>query len=133
MYTRNISLEENAQGLQHIGLPVRDMTKTLVFYQKIGFSVLWRTELNDAPVCFLRGLGITVEAYESTEIAGRAGAVDHIALNVRDIEAAFKSVRELGLLPEGECVHTLPFFERGVRYFTVAGPDAEKIEFNQIL
>ena len=30
-------------------------------------------------------------------------------------------------------INSLPFFEKGVRFFTILGPNAEKIEFNQII
>jgi lactoylglutathione lyase len=133
MYTHKIGLTENVAGIQHIGLPVRDMAKTILFYQKLGFTVLWQTVWNEAPVCFLRGMGITVEAYHSVETAGHAGAIDHIALNTSDIDDAWAFVSKLGLIPAGECIHTLPFFEHGVKFFTIEGPDAEKIEFNQVV
>jgi len=133
MYTHKICLENNVAGMQHIGLPVRDMDTTVAFYQKLGFAILWQTELNGAPVCFLRGMGITVEAYLSGDATGGAGALDHIALSVGDIDRAWDDISKLGLIPDGESIHTLPFFDRGVKYFTIVGPNAEKIEFNQIL
>ena len=36
---------------------------------------------------------------------------------------------KLDVIEEGQ----LPFWENGVRYFTVLGPNGEKVEFNQYL
>jgi lactoylglutathione lyase len=133
MCTSKTGIGKIVTGIQHIGLPVRDMTKTLEFYQKLGFEILWQTVLNGAPVCFLKGMGITVEAYQSNETAGCAGAINHIALNTTDIDEVWDVIGKLGLIPDGESIQPLPFFDNGVKFFTIEGPDAEKIEFNQIL
>lgn len=63
------------------------------------------------------------------------GAWDHIALNTDNIDEAYRAVREAGhRLAEGENGPVfLPYFEKGVRYFTIIGLNNEKIEFNQIV
>jgi len=57
--------------------------------------------------------------------------VDHIAINVTDVEEARRiaDAMQLEVIEEGQ----LPFFENGVKYFTVLGPNREKLEFNQYL
>ena len=34
---------------------------------------------------------------------------------------------------ENEIVHFLPFWENGVKFFTIEGPNKEKVEFSQYL
>lgn len=123
----------NIRGIQHLGLPTADMDRTVAFYERLGFAVAYRTLHNSLPVCFLQGNGITVEAYQTDGATGRAGAIDHLALDVADIGEALQTVTSLGLAPLKGGVRSLPFWERGVRYFTVEGPNAEKIEFSQQL
>jgi lactoylglutathione lyase len=67
---------------------------------------------------------------ELAEIALRAdGHIDHFALDVQNIETTFAAARLAGLdIIEDEPVF-LPFWEKGIRYFKVCGPDGEKVEF----
>jgi len=133
MCSNTLDFQNNVRGLQHIGLPVRNIDSTLDFYGKLGFSILWESTINGNRVCFLRGLGITVEAYENPVTTGKAGAIDHISLDVYNLDMAWDYILGLGLIPAGENQHDLPFFAQGVRFFTIEGPDGEKIEFNQIV
>ena len=36
-------------------------------------------------------------------------------------------------IPTNDVVHFLPFWENGVKFFTIEGPNKEKIEFSQYL
>jgi catechol 2,3-dioxygenase-like lactoylglutathione lyase family enzyme len=57
------------------------------------------------------------------------GHIDHIALNVMDIRKAFAELEAAGLtIVEKEPVY-LPFWEKGIKYFNVLGPDGERLEF----
>jgi catechol 2,3-dioxygenase-like lactoylglutathione lyase family enzyme len=38
-------LQNNLQGLQHLGLPVTDQERSLAFYANLGFAVTMRTDL----------------------------------------------------------------------------------------
>ncbi|MCE5343377.1 MAG: VOC family protein [Eubacteriales bacterium] len=126
-------MDSNVKGLQHIGIPTCDMDGTIAFYRQLGFIIAFQTELEGSPVCFLQGMGLIVEAYCSHETAGKTGAIDHIALEAEDIEEAWNALHRLGLTPLEESIRYLPFWEHGVRFFTIMGPNAEKIEFNQRL
>ncbi|MDE6895366.1 MAG: VOC family protein, partial [Lachnospiraceae bacterium] len=65
--------------------------------------------------------------------AGRAGAVDHIAIDCRDVEAAYALAKAKGYSIVSDGMEELPFWEKGVRFFTMEGPDAVKVELNQYL
>ena len=100
-------------GLQHIGIPTNDIEKTVAFYHELGFETAFET-VNDA--------------------AGeRNGAVDHVALDVTDIEAVFAEIKEAGYPMLDEEIQFLPFWANGVRFFTILGPNREKVEFSQML
>ena len=62
-----------------------------------------------------------------------AGAIDHVALNVKDIEEIFAYVNQENLNTTNDTIHFLPFWENGVKFFTIEGPNKEKIEFSQYL
>lgn len=127
------TLPELVLGLQHIGIPTRSIEKTIDFYRSLGFIVIHAPEHEHKKVAFLKLADVVIEAYENDETAGRIGAIDHIALNVRDIQAAYVQVRSLGYQELENGIQTLPFFSKGVSYFTIQGPNAEKVEFSQYL
>ena len=120
-----------ATGLQHIGIPTNDLNQTIDFYQSLGFELAHRTANGDEQVAFLRLGELTIETYQNFKAAKINGAVDHIAINVTDVDEARRIADSMGLevIEEGQ----LPFWENGVKYFTILGPNREKLEFNQYL
>ena len=120
-----------ATGLQHIGVPTNDIEKTVDFYTSLGFTVALRADNNGELVAFLRLGDLTIETYQNGRAVGAAGAVDHIAINVTDVDAARRIADDMRLevIEEGR----LPFWTNGVKYFTILGPNREKLEFNQYL
>jgi catechol 2,3-dioxygenase-like lactoylglutathione lyase family enzyme len=137
-------LQGNLQGFQHLGLPVTNLERSTAFYQNFGFVEVMRTDLprqnEPVRVAMLEKDGFTIELYQlpgdkRKEISARHdGHIDHIALNVLDIEKAFAEIKAAGFeILEPDAPVYLPFWKRGVKYFPVRGPDGEKVEFNQIL
>lgn len=132
------------RGIQHLGIPVTRIDSSSLFYQRLGFTVEFSTTLKESDgntrVAMLRNGNLTIELYEqpaekTREVAGRSdGHIDHVALDVADINAVLREIKSMGLnvLEENAPVF-LPFWEKGVKYFTVRGPDGEKVEFNQRL
>jgi lactoylglutathione lyase len=137
-------LRGNLRGLQHVGLPVTDLERSKAFYAELGFVEVMRTDLpgvaEPIQVAMMQHEGLTLELYqlepeERQAIAQRTdGHIDHLALDVLDIEQAYKEIRTTGLeVLEDDAPVFLPFWDHGVRFFTIRGPDGEKVEFNQIL
>lgn len=133
-------LEHNVTGLQHVGVPVRNLPESVSFYERLGFERVMSAEVErvDQPrvqVGMMKLGNAVIELYQLSdeEVSSRAdGHVDHVALNVRDIDAAYKEITEAGIqVIEGHPVF-LNFWAQGCRYFSVRGPDGEKLEFNQI-
>ena len=111
------------------------MEKTAAFYRLLGFEAVLQTvnRAADEKVTFLRMGDITLEVYENKNAAMVPGALDHIALNVTDIEKAFQMAKEEGFSMLDTQIQFLPFWEHGVKFFTVLGPNEEKVEFSQYL
>lgn len=130
-----MKLEQIVTGIQHIGIPTENIEKTIAFYTSLGFQVSLHTEIKTthSQVVFLNLKDLTVEAYEEHDLESKSGAINHIALDVSDIEAAFQTIKEGGYSLVDSEIHFLPFWENGIRYFTIEGPNHERIEFNQKL
>jgi catechol 2,3-dioxygenase-like lactoylglutathione lyase family enzyme len=126
-----VTFSKIATGLQHIGIPTNDLNLTIDFYQSLGFELAHRTANGDEQVAFLKLGNLMIETYQNFKAARINGAVDHIAINVTDVEEARRIADSMGLevIEEGQ----LPFWENGVKYFTILGPNREKLEFNQYL
>ena len=136
-------LEGNIQGFQHLGLPVTDIEKSKTFYSQLGFQEVMKANLqakdDTVAVVMMELNGFVLELYQPvghdhSEIAARHdGHIDHLALDVLDINKAFADVQEAGLESIEDSPVFLPFWENGVKYFSVRGPNGEKVEFNQRL
>jgi lactoylglutathione lyase len=120
-------------GLQHIGIPTNNLEKTLAFYQSLGFETQYETNNKGEEVAFLQLKQVMIETYQNYQGAMAHGSIDHIALDVTDIEAAYAEIGKLGypILEDG--IQSLPFWKNGVRFFTIEGPNKEKVEFSQML
>lgn len=122
-------------GVQHIGIPTNDMNATLDFYRRLGFDLAHEAFLKEenCRVCFLKLDNLCIEAYENRQAVMKSGAVDHIALDATDIEAAFDFAKSGGFKMLDNEIHFLPFWENGVKFFKIEGPNRENIEFCQKL
>ena len=86
-----------ATGLQHIGGPTNDIEKTISFYVSLGFKVAHRAVNGEELVAFLRLGDLTIETYQNFKAVGQNGAVDHIAINVTDVDEARRIADGMGL------------------------------------
>ena len=130
-----MDLKNYSTGVQHIGIPTNDIEKTIRFYETLGFEVAFQTvnEGADEKVAFLKLNTLVIETYENKAAKMEAGAIDHIAIDVKDIEKVYEMISEAGLNTTKDTVHFLPFWENGVKFFTIEGPNKEKVEFSQYL
>ena len=129
-----MAIETWITGIQHIGIPCADLDETIRFYEGLGFRVTWHTASEFGSVAFLQKDTCVIEAYTRDALARCNGAVDHFALNVTDIDAVFAWVNASETYHSLDAeIQQLPFFDHGVRFFRIAGPNGETVEFNQIL
>ena len=130
--------------IQHIGIPVSNIQKSIGFYEKFGFTNVMPSTFEiegekGGIVAMMKRDSIILELYQMpasylTEIKNRKdGHIDHIAFDVDDIELAFTTIKENHFtILEKEPVF-LNFWNKGCKYFNVLGPDGERLEFNEII
>ena len=128
-----MSVQAYVTGLQHIGIPTNDMEKTLGFYKSLGFQDIYTVDNQGEQVVFLRLKSVVIETYQNGKAVLLNGAIEHIALDVSDIERVYAEVSKLGYHELEEGIQFLPFWNQGVRFFTIQGPNHEKVEFSQIV
>lgn len=130
-----MDLKNYSTGIQHIGIPTNDIEKTIAFYKELGFETALQTinKEADEKVAFLKLKTLVIEIYENKAAKLESGAIDHVAVNVNNIEEVYQYIREKKLNTTNDTIHFLPFWENGVRFFTIEGPNMEKIEFSQYL
>ena len=116
-------------------IQTNDIEMTIAFYEKLGFEIAFRTvnEAADEKVAFLKLGTLVIETYENKAAALKPGAIDHVAIDVKNIEKVHEMITGAGLNTTQDEVHFLPFWENGVRFFTIEGPNKEKVEFSQYL
>lgn len=126
-------MKDYATGIQHVGIPTKDMDATKKFYEDLGFEAAFETVNDEARVCFLKMYNLVMEVYESEDAAGKIGAIEHVAIDVTDIEQVYKEICDKNMNTLQDEIHFLLFWDNGVRFFTIKGPNEEKIEFSQFL
>lgn len=138
-------LKGNFKGLQHLGIPVSNLQNSVSFYTRLGFARIMAShvevpEENDRiVVAMMEQNNVVIELYQVTkkeqeELRKRNdGHVDHIAFDVSDVDKAFLELKMNNFDMIEDKPVFLQFWESGCKYFTVRGPDGEKLEFNQIL
>ncbi|WP_026994176.1 VOC family protein [Flectobacillus major] len=129
--------------IQHIGIPVTDLGRSIHFYEGLGFRNVMSSTFEHADgqgqVAMMQSGDIIIEIYQMpatvlTEIATRKdGHVDHLAFDVADIDTVFQLLQQNGYQILEEAPVFLPFWQNGCKYFNILGPDGERLEFNQIL
>lgn len=125
-------INDYIKGPQHIGIPSKDVEATIAFYESLGFQTTYRLKNDQHDVAFLDNRGMVIETYAG-EPTLRAGAIDHITIDVSDIEKVFQLCKEGGYTLIDQSITTLPFFDKGCSFFMIEGPSKERVEFNQIL
>lgn len=129
------------KGWSHLGIPVTDIDKSKSFYKDLGFKEVMNTEVKKEDgiikAAFMDLNGFQIELYqlfgeELEEIKTRVdGYIDHIALDVLNIDKAFQELKESNFDIEESTPDFIDFGDFEVRFFKVKGPNNEKIEFNQ--
>ncbi|OVE75636.1 hypothetical protein BVX97_03980 [bacterium E08(2017)] len=136
-------LDNNFNGLQHIGVPVTDVERSEKYYAKLGFEKILSEDF-DHPAgtghcIMMRRAGVVMELYrmpeaELEEIRSRKnGHIDHIAFNVTDIDKAYAELKSAGIEIDEDEPQFIDFLENGCKYFNTIGPDGERLEYLQIL
>lgn len=126
-----MNLSNYATGIQHIGIPTNEIVETVSFYKSLGFTLAFSANNQGEEVRFLQFGNLMIETYQNGKAILSSGAIDHIAIDVTNIDELFEEIKTAGYTMLDQQVNSLPFWERGVRFFTILGPNKEKIEFCQ--
>ncbi|MGN0231643.1 MAG: VOC family protein [Muribaculaceae bacterium] len=124
-----INLSEYSSGIQHVGIPTNDIEATVRFYEALGFVNEYSTRNGDELVAFLRMGNLVIETYQNHKAALCDGAINHIAIDVKNIDDLYAEIRRDGLKVFDNSMSQLPFWENGIKYFIIEGPNAERLEF----
>lgn len=130
-------------GLQHVGIPVTDISVSRAFYERLGFKNVmtapFEIESGKGECTMMQRDNFVIELYqmpakELEEIKKRGnGRIDHIAFDVPDVDAAMSTLKKNGFHVVEDKPVRLNFWKNGVKFFFITGPDGERLEFNQIL
>ena len=121
--------------LDHIGLAVTDIEASRAWYcDVLGFAVLGHFYSGTTPVYFLKNGETVYEMFEKDLPETLQGKIDHISFVSNDIEADYAYCKEQGYAMATDGIQAIPsFWEKGCRYFKLATPTNEQVEFCQIL
>jgi catechol 2,3-dioxygenase-like lactoylglutathione lyase family enzyme len=130
-------------GLSHVGIATTDIRASIAFYSQLGFR-----EVADRGHGARRGrFASALLEQEGFRIrvahrSGRAsdaksersdGHIDHVALNLRDVDSAYAELNAAGFRPLEDSPVTLSMGQMSSRIFNIRGPSGEKIEMAQAL
>ena len=111
-------MRELINTIAHIGYQVSDLTRSLAFYEPLGFQ---RQQRFSKP----SPQGELYQLPEGTPFDAPRCGIDHLALEVSDLDAVQQRLAALGYpLDEG------PIEEENVRFLLIRGPDGERLEFD---
>ena len=127
----------NITGLHHIGIYTVDIDRSQHFYNDLlKFTTTWAGDLPLPPgifkVAMLRMGSCVVELVQppdSSRVASNHGPVQHIALEVSDLEEVVSELKGKNAVFETGNITTMPdFCLHGVRNIFITGPSGERIE-----
>ena len=117
-------------GVNHIGVPTLDYNKSVEFYLGLGFTkASTKVNPNGQQVAFMQCGNLIVETYDKEGAAMKVGAINHIAIDVHDIDELHQIIKAKGYKFIQDKVTPLPYWEKGIKYFSIEGPNKETIEF----
>ena len=126
-----MEIKDFINGLQHVGIPTEKMLQSITFYQQLGFKLVnQEIQPDGGGVAFLENNDFIVELYEQKNLDGHTGVIDHIDWQVsEEIDTLFEMIqaKDYPILSEG--IETLAYWNKGISFFIIEGPNKEKIEF----
>ncbi len=130
-----VKLDVNAysEGIQHVGIPTADIDMSIAFYRSLGFRLASRKDIGGRDFAFMQLGNLVVELIPNPNPVMQAGAIDHICLDVKNIEDLFVKVKEAGYTMLNDSIVDFDAWENGTKLFFIQGPNNEKIEFCEIL
>lgn len=115
--------------VHHIGVMVSDIERSIEWYDRVlGLKVADRRELGTTRIAFLAAANTQIELIQRGGSFSTEGVVNHVALQVDDIEATITHLRAAGVVLGDAQIRTI---WAGGKIFFFAGPDGEVLELVQ--
>ena len=104
------------------------MLFTIDFYKRLGFALDDEANIH-VKLAFLSAGTCLIELIEVKDYKAReAGPIDHVAVEVDDIEKAIANANANGIEIDASKINNAPILG-GIRNIFFAGPDGERLEF----
>ena len=118
-------------GLAHIGIKVKDIDASIKFYTELlGFELTHKQVFGSSTLAFLGAGSCLLELIQGSQYEERTpGQVDHIAVEVKGIEALVAFLKENGVRFLSDEIAVCPDLIDGVKNIFFLGPDDERLEF----
>jgi lactoylglutathione lyase len=121
------------KGLHHIGVMVTDIDKSIDFYKSIGMELTHSYALdNGTKLAFIRAGSAVIELVMGTDPASVKargnGIVDHIALEVENIQCVVDDLKAKGIVFDTDGISKMGLFANGCANIFLKGPDGERLE-----
>ena len=118
----------NIKGLAHIGIFVKNIDTSIDFYKRLGFSFDSETDIG-IRLAFLSAGSCLLELVEQKDSSALpSGTIDHIAVEVDNIESAIADANASGINIDASKIEALPILG-GIKNVFFEGPDGERLEF----
>ncbi len=133
---------KNLKGLAHIGIFTTDMESTMAFYKDIlGMEISYQKDLvrpnGTTKLGFVQAGSLILEFIQPADIDGiqdkKGGIVDHIAIEVKDIEELAGRLMAQGVAFETSDVAEVGDLFNGIKNIFFSGPNGERLEFFEYL
>ncbi|MCL2171180.1 MAG: VOC family protein [Defluviitaleaceae bacterium] len=118
------------KGLGHIGVFINDIDVSIDFYTRLGFKMDHREDVasRNVRVAFMSAGSCILELVEKPGTSREAGVVDHICMEVDNIEAAVDLAISNGIQIDPAAIETIDVMG-GIKNVFFTGPDNERLEF----
>ncbi|MGI5899676.1 MAG: VOC family protein [Christensenellales bacterium] len=125
------------KGLGHIGIFVSDAERSKAFYEKIGFVIEGTYQRPGGTVIAFAEAGSCVleliQPGDKSRVGRPAGVVDHVCIEVLDIDDKVAELKALGIISEDASVGIIEEVYGGFKNIFFEGPDGERMEYVQML
>lgn len=124
------------EGLHHIGVYTKSVDESLSFYmENLEFQIQWRgivdhpTGKLDVAIIRLGNCILElVRPADPSNVASKAGPIQHVALKVSHIEGHIEKLEKEGIELHPKTLEFLPTLLGGVKHIFLYGPSGERIE-----
>ncbi|MBE3101145.1 MAG: VOC family protein [Firmicutes bacterium] len=133
-------MNNQVKGLAHIGVYTTDMKESIRFYTEVlGFELIHQKDLvkpdGTTRLGFVNAGGLVMEFVQPADVTGlkdkKAGIVDHIAIEVKEIDAVILRLKDNGVTFETQEKSELADLFNGVSNIFFSGPNGERLELFQ--